>query len=86
MDIQNPIKNIKVDNVDDMQFDNKLFCINCGKSGHNSKKCLCPIISIGIICFKININDFDLNSIIGYSKKIQNNETSYNDKYYVIKK
>ena len=86
MDIQNPIKNIKVDNVDDIQFDNKLFCINCGKSGHNSKKCLCPIISIGIICFKININDFDLNSIIGYSKKIQNNYLFSSEEIAKLKK
>jgi len=53
----------------------KTFCMNCGKVGHISKKCLCPIISVGIICIKININDndLDLNSIISYSKKIQNN-------------
>ena len=63
MDIIDPLKNIE----------NKAFCINCGKIGHITKKCLCPIISIGIICFKINIDDFDINSIIGYSKKIQNN-------------
>ena len=52
-------------------IDKKLFCINCGKIGHNSKRCLCPIISIGIICFKITDHSFDLNTIIGYSKKIQ---------------
>jgi len=54
-------------------IDKKLFCINCGKYGHLSKKCLCPIISIGIICVKINNDNIDLNSIINYSKKIQNN-------------
>lgn len=53
--------------------ENKIFCMNCGKIGHISKKCLCPIISIGIICIKININNIDFNSIINYSKKIQNN-------------
>lgn len=62
MDIEDPIKNI-----------DKSFCINCGKSGHLSKKCLCPIISVGIICVKINIEELDLNLIISYSKKIQNN-------------
>ncbi len=81
MDIQNPIK----DNDND-QNDNKLFCINCGKSGHNSKKCLCPIISIGIICFKINFYDFDLNSIIGYSKKIQNNYLFTSEEIIKLKK
>jgi ADP-ribose pyrophosphatase YjhB (NUDIX family) len=30
------------------------YCINCGKNGHNSKSCNDPIISCGIICFKIN--------------------------------
>ena len=53
-------------------IDKKIFCINCGKNGHISKKCLCPIISVGIICVKINIDDLDLNNIINYSKKIQN--------------
>ena len=56
----------------DKNNDKKMFCINCGKNGHVSKKCLCPIISIGIICVKFNIEDLDLNSIINYSKKIQN--------------
>jgi ADP-ribose pyrophosphatase YjhB (NUDIX family) len=30
------------------------YCINCGKSGHNSKICNNPITSCGIICFKID--------------------------------
>ena len=30
------------------------YCINCGKNGHNSKNCIDPIISCGIICFKID--------------------------------
>jgi 8-oxo-dGTP pyrophosphatase MutT (NUDIX family) len=50
-----------------------LYCINCGKKGHVYKKCLYPIISIGIICVKFKINDFDINHLINYSKKIQNN-------------
>lgn len=76
MDIQIPIKNIE----------NKFFCINCGKTGHISKKCLCPIISIGIVCIKINIDDFDLNSIISYSKKIQNNYLFSSDEINKLKK
>lgn len=67
-------------------IDNKSFCINCGKTGHVSKKCLCPIISIGIICIKINIDDFDLNSIINYSKKIQNNYLFSFDEINKLKK
>ena len=49
------------------------YCINCGKKGHLFKKCLYPIISLGIICVKINIKDLELNQILNYSKKIQNN-------------
>jgi ADP-ribose pyrophosphatase YjhB (NUDIX family) len=37
------------------------YCINCGKSGHNSKQCIEPIISCGILCFKID--NFSLNKI-----------------------
>lgn len=54
-------------------LDKKLYCTNCGKNGHISKKCLCPIISVGVICVKINIDNFDINSVLGYLKKIQNN-------------
>jgi ADP-ribose pyrophosphatase YjhB (NUDIX family) len=63
MEAEDPLKN----------NEKKIFCINCGKIGHLSKKCLCPIISIGIICIKLNINDIDINSIIHYSKRLQNN-------------
>jgi 8-oxo-dGTP pyrophosphatase MutT (NUDIX family) len=57
----------------DFQDKKDLYCINCGRYGHISKKCLCPIISIGIICIKLKIDNLDLNSIITFSKKIQNN-------------
>ena len=36
------------------------YCSNCGKYGHSNKKCLEPITSLGIICYKydkeLNIN------------------------------
>jgi 8-oxo-dGTP pyrophosphatase MutT (NUDIX family) len=88
MDIQNPNKELdkELNKELNKELDNKLFCINCGKNGHNSKKCLCPIISIGIICFKINNNNFDLNSIIGYSKKIQNNYLFTHEELNKLKK
>jgi 8-oxo-dGTP pyrophosphatase MutT (NUDIX family) len=70
----------------DVHDPTKIFCINCGKIGHISKKCLCPIISIGIICIKINIDDIDLNSIISYSKKIQNNYLFSSDEMVKLKK
>jgi len=31
---------------------NNLYCSNCGKSGHNYRRCLAPIISLGIIIYK----------------------------------
>ena len=63
----------------------KIFCTNCGKLGHYSNKCLCSIISIGIICIKINIDNFDINSIIGYTKKLQNNYLFSNDEIIKLK-
>ena len=30
-----------------------IYCGNCGKYGHIYKKCNQPIMSLGIICFKI---------------------------------
>ena len=64
----------------------KLFCINCGKRGHLSKKCLCPIMSIGIICIKFNIDSLDINNIIGYTKKLQNNYLFSSDEINKLKK
>jgi 8-oxo-dGTP pyrophosphatase MutT (NUDIX family) len=61
------------------------YCINCGKNGHVSKNCLCPIISIGIICVKIKIDNVDLNSIITYLKKIQNNYLFSSDEIIKLK-
>lgn len=80
MDNKNPLDNIENTILD------KCFCLNCGKTGHMSKKCLCPIISIGIICIKFNIEFIDLNIIIGYSKKIQNNYLFSIDEINKLKK
>jgi 8-oxo-dGTP pyrophosphatase MutT (NUDIX family) len=71
----------------DIKFkDNLVYCINCGKEGHISKKCLCPIISLGIICIKFNIDDFDFNNIISSTKKIQNNYLFSIDEINKLKK
>ena len=48
--IQNRIPNHIQNQMIKNNYEMKSFCINCGKKGHLSKKCLCPIISIGIIC------------------------------------
>ncbi len=49
-----------------------LFCLNCGKRGHLTKKCNYPIISLGVITLFFENYDIDLNLVLGYSKKIQN--------------
>ena len=66
--MENSIIELTIPNTNE-NYDKTLYCINCGKNGHFTKKCLCPIISIGIVCIKINIEDFDINQIINYSKK-----------------
>jgi hypothetical protein len=48
-----------------------IICINCGKKGHFSKKCIQPITSIGIIC--IQYENININTIIKYLKHLQNN-------------
>ena len=47
----------------------KTFCTNCGKYGHNYKKCIYPIISVGIIC--VLFTPVYFNDMIYYIKKFQ---------------
>jgi 8-oxo-dGTP pyrophosphatase MutT (NUDIX family) len=49
----------------------KIFCTNCGKYGHNYKKCIYPITSVGIIC--ISFAPVYFNDMIYYIKKFQDN-------------
>jgi 8-oxo-dGTP pyrophosphatase MutT (NUDIX family) len=49
-----------------------VYCLNCGKYGHYTKKCLYPIISLGIIGFQWKVKDVNWNLFINYSKKLQN--------------
>ena len=62
-----------------------IYCLNCGKKGHVIKKCLQPIISLGIICIRLKI-PLNLNDIINYSKKIQNNYLFSLDEINKLKK
>ncbi len=57
----------------------KIFCTNCGKYGHNYKKCVYPITSIGIIC--VLFTPVYFNDMIYYTKKLQsyNNDFSNHD-------
>ena len=63
----------KIINNENNMINEYPYCLNCGKKGHIYKKCLYPIISLGIICIKINHENIDINQILNYSKKIQNN-------------
>ncbi len=47
----------------------KIFCTNCGKYGHNYKKCIYPITSVGIIC--VLFTPVYFNDMIYYIKKFQ---------------
>jgi 8-oxo-dGTP pyrophosphatase MutT (NUDIX family) len=37
-----------------VEINKKKYCINCGKAGHNNKECMEPIISAGVILFKLD--------------------------------
>ena len=43
--------NINMENLPDTK--KRLYCLNCGKRGHMSKRCKDPPTSYGIVCFKI---------------------------------
>ena len=62
-------KDKKVNIVNNIYGGNKVIhCVNCGKKGHKIKNCNYPIVSYGIICVKINIdnNIINLNDIINF--------------------
>ena len=76
----------------------KSYCINCNKCGHNSKECIEPIYSYGIICIKINdtiipspllIENYLINKIIDIDefnlliKKILMNTIDNRNKYII---
>lgn len=61
-----------------------ISCINCGKKGHISKKCIYPITSIGVIA--INLKNIEINTLLKYIKKIQNNIKLYDYEVDDIKK
>lgn len=65
--------------------ESNIYCLNCGKKGHIIKKCLQPIISLGIICIRLKI-PLNMNDIINYSKKIQHNYLFSLDEINKLKK
>jgi len=54
------------------------YCSNCGKYGHQYKNCTEPIISLGIICFKYNIENDYFNQIKNYINKKYINIDNFN--------
>lgn len=60
----------------------KNICLNCGKSGHQVKSCMEPVISYGIVCFNINQNFGITNKHIEnyfYNKFIDLSEFNYSN-------
>ena len=43
-----------------------IYCGNCGKKGHVYKKCHYPVMSLGIICVKLD--DININNLIQKAK------------------
>lgn len=68
---------IKTDFDDNINYYNKIYCINCGKKGHKIKNCNFPIVSYGIICINIKIDNIKLkfDQIVKY---INNNDYDIN--------
>ena len=56
---------MKSSNSDEIKkYNQKYYCKNCNQYGHQYKKCKEPIISYGVVCFKIIDNDS--NKIVKY--------------------
>ena len=47
-----------------------IYCINCGKAGHSYKSCIEPIISYGVIGFKIDFENLNKCLNTNLSEKI----------------
>ena len=87
-DNQNEIQNLENDEYTYLKSNrnkiNHLFCMNCGKKGHLTKKCNFPVTSIGIIAFHIQGLSISLNEFLDYYKKIQNHYLFSSDEFQKI--
>ena len=62
-----------------------IFCMNCGKNGHNIKLCKEPITSCGIICFKIdNLSLYKIDNFL-FNKYINIKDFNYENINYFNK-
>ncbi len=88
LDNQNEIQNLENDEYTYLKSNrnkmNHLFCMNCGKKGHLTKKCNFPVTSIGIIAFHIQGLSISLNEFLDYYKKIQNHYLFSSDEFQKI--
>jgi len=76
------MKSNNLNNSNELKKNNKYYCKNCNQYGHQYKKCKEPIISYGVICFKIIDNE--TNQIIKYDNILENN--NYSIKYLLIQR
>jgi 8-oxo-dGTP pyrophosphatase MutT (NUDIX family) len=63
-----------------------VFCMNCGKKGHLTKKCNYPIISLGIVTLHINDISTPFNTILNMCKRIQYQYLFQHDEIQELKK
>lgn len=74
---------MKSSNSDEIKkYNQKYYCKNCNQYGHQYKKCKEPIISYGVVCFKIIDNDS--NKIVKYENIKKN--SNYSVKYLLIQR
>ena len=84
---ENIIEDSEVENIID--YKNRylhVFCMNCGKKGHLTKKCNYPIISLGIVTLYIEDISISFNMILNMCKRIQHQYLFENDEIRELKK
>lgn len=64
-------------------YNTNKYCSNCGKHGHTQYECVLPIISIGIILFRVKNNNVQYLAIrrketFGYCDYVKNRQKNYN--------
>ena len=62
-----------------MKYYNKEYCINCDKYGHNNKRCIEPITSLGIVAFKIDFENLNKDLNLNFNIKDFINKCNDND-------
>lgn len=86
---ENSMEENETENMNMMDYKNRylhVFCMNCGKKGHLTKKCNYPIISLGIITIHIDGISISLNMILNMCKRIQHQYLFEHDEIQELKK